>query len=376
MFIPAYVFATPFLGGQAAVSLLGFYGRNDTTLAGTFTGTVTVGGITTPPFTLSRNFDSTLWGFGDLEPMATVKWNKGNDNWMVYITGDIPVGAYSSTRLANLGIGHGAIDGGIGYTYFNQQTGHEFSAVLGLTGNFQNTSTNYTNGVDLHLDWGASQFLTKQTQVGLVGYVYKEIGCDSGSGDRVGCFQSQVIGIGPQIGRARHPWRARCAWAAPARSPALLRGPVARSLRARPRGCDAAHAGTEHLHGTCRRCRHLLVSRGDAGPAERHRRRGRAGIRGRCRMTPLAPHLTAFLRDHLPRERGASPHTIASYADSFVLLLRFAAARVKREPADLQVEDLDVALVRAFLNHLESDRGNGARSRACTIFGTASPSIA
>jgi len=84
-------------------------------------------------------------------------------------------------------------------------------------------------------------------------------------------------------------------------------------------------------------------------------------------MTPLAPHLTAFLRDHLPRERGASPHTIASYADSFVLLLRFAAARVKREPADLQVEDLDVALVRAFLNHLESNRGNGARSRHCPV---------
>ena len=36
--------------------------------------------------------------------------------------------------------------------------------------------------------------------VGLVGYAYKDIGCDSGSGDRVGCFQSQVLGIGPQIG--------------------------------------------------------------------------------------------------------------------------------------------------------------------------------
>jgi hypothetical protein len=52
----------------------------------------------------------------------------------------------------------------------------------------------------MHLDWGASQFLTKQFLVGLVGYVYKEIGCDSGSGDRVGCFQSQVFGIGPQLG--------------------------------------------------------------------------------------------------------------------------------------------------------------------------------
>ena len=70
----------------------------------------------------------------------------------------------------------------------------------GLTGNFKNTSTQYTNGVDLHVDWGASQFLSKQNFVGLVGYAYKQISCDSGSGDRVGCFQSQVVGIGPQIG--------------------------------------------------------------------------------------------------------------------------------------------------------------------------------
>jgi hypothetical protein len=42
--------------------------------------------------------------------------------------------------------------------------------------------------------------LTKQIQVGLVGFAYKDIGCNSGSGDHVGCFQSQVLGIGPQIG--------------------------------------------------------------------------------------------------------------------------------------------------------------------------------
>ena len=119
---------------------------------------------------------------------------------MTYITGDIPVGAYQSTRLSNIGIGHGAIDAGGGYTYFNPQTGHEFSGVLGFTYNFKNTATQYQNGVDLHFDWGASQFLSKQVMVGLVGYVYKELGCDSGSGDRVGCFQSQVVGVGPQIG--------------------------------------------------------------------------------------------------------------------------------------------------------------------------------
>jgi hypothetical protein len=139
-------------------------------------------------------------GFGDLYPQFTLKWNAGVNNYMTYITGDIPVGMYQSTRLANLGIGHGAIDAGGGYTYFNPQTGHEFSGVLGFTYNFINTATQYQNGVDMHFDWGASQFLTKQVQVGLVGYVYKEIGCDSGSGDRVGCFQSQVVGVGPQVG--------------------------------------------------------------------------------------------------------------------------------------------------------------------------------
>lgn len=48
-------------------------------------------------------------------------------------------------------------------------------------------------------------------------------------------------------------------------------------------------------------------------------------------MTPLAPDLSAFLQNHLPNERGASPHTIASYAHAFTLLLRFAAARLKRQ---------------------------------------------
>jgi len=76
--------------------------------------------------------------------------------------GDVPVGAYDSTRLSNIGIGHGAIDAGVGYTYLNPQTGHEFSGVLGFTYNFTNQSTQYQNGVDMHFDWGASQFLTKQ----------------------------------------------------------------------------------------------------------------------------------------------------------------------------------------------------------------------
>jgi hypothetical protein len=71
---------------------------------------------------------------------------------MVYTTGAIPVGTYDSTHLANIGIGHGALDGGLGYTYFNPQTGNEFSAVAGFTYNFENPDTDYQSGVDFHLD--------------------------------------------------------------------------------------------------------------------------------------------------------------------------------------------------------------------------------
>jgi hypothetical protein len=194
-FIPTYVFATPLLGGQAAFSLLGAYGRNPTTVSGTLTGSL--GG---PGFTIGGSRTDTTWGWGDLVPQFSLRWNKGTDNWMVYITGDIPVGAYDPDRLANIGIGHGAIDAGGGYTYFNPQTGHEFTAVLGFTYNFENPDTNYKNGVDMHLDWGISQFLTKEWQLGFVGYLYDQVSCDSGGGDRLGCFESRVIGVVPQLG--------------------------------------------------------------------------------------------------------------------------------------------------------------------------------
>ena len=86
------------------------------------------------------------------------------------------------------------------YTYFNPQTGYEFSGALGFTYSFENTHAQYQNGVDMHFNWGASKFLTKQWQVGLAGYAYQQISCDSGAGNRVGCFEQRVLGIGPQIG--------------------------------------------------------------------------------------------------------------------------------------------------------------------------------
>jgi hypothetical protein len=130
----SYVFESPVLGGQASVSLTGIYGANSTSLAGSLNGTIALPGGAIP-FARTDNIFSSVEGFGDLHPQFALRWNASVHNYMAYITGDIPVGTYSSTRLANIGIGHGAIDGGGGYTYFNPQTGHEFSAVLGMTYN-------------------------------------------------------------------------------------------------------------------------------------------------------------------------------------------------------------------------------------------------
>jgi hypothetical protein len=189
---PSYTFATPVFGARFALSMTAIVGRSHSSVDAVLTGP--------RGNAISGSANSTITGVGDLIPMATLKWNQGVHNYMTYLTGDIPVGDYEAGRLANLGIGHGAIDGGIGYTYFDPTTGHEFSGVAGLTYNVTNPETQYKNGIDFHFDWGASQFLTKQLQIGLVGYAYQQISCDGGSGDRVGCFESRVFGVGPQFG--------------------------------------------------------------------------------------------------------------------------------------------------------------------------------
>jgi hypothetical protein len=187
-----YISPTPILGAQAAIGLAVPVGRVKASVDATLMGPG--GGI------ISGTLTDTYTGFGDLYPTGTLKWHKDVHNYMLYLTGDIPLGTYRPGRLANLSIGHGAIDGGVGYTYLDAKKGHEFSAVAGLTYNFENPDTNYRNGLDFHLDWAAAQFLSKQTFIGVVGYIYNQLGCDSGAGARLGCFRSRVNGIGPQFG--------------------------------------------------------------------------------------------------------------------------------------------------------------------------------
>lgn len=106
---PSYTFATPVLGGQLNVGVSSYFGRKAASIAGTLTA---VSGSAAAM--RMGTVEDALTSYGDLIPAATLRWNQGVNNFMTYVTGDVPVGDYNSMRLANLGIGHGAIDVGGG----------------------------------------------------------------------------------------------------------------------------------------------------------------------------------------------------------------------------------------------------------------------
>jgi integrase/recombinase XerD len=73
--------------------------------------------------------------------------------------------------------------------------------------------------------------------------------------------------------------------------------------------------------------------------------------------------LETFFTERLLRQQRASPHTVASYRDTFSLLLRFAQQRLHKAPSILMLDDLDAPVISAFLDDLEHERGTSARSR-------------
>ena len=84
-------------------------------------------------------------------------------------------------------------------------------------------------------------------------------------------------------------------------------------------------------------------------------------------MTPIAPHVEAFLRNTLSHHRGASQHTCDSYAYSFQLLFEFAAARLKVRPSSLALEQLDSEMVSAFLEASGGHAAQRAGDAQCSV---------
>lgn len=192
---PGYTFATPVWGGHLAFNLFVPVGGARTQIDALLSGALGPIG-----FAGQNSISKSLTSFGDPAPQVSIKWNQGANNFMVYTRAGIPIGDYNADRIVNLGDGHASFDNGLGYTYFNEFTGLEFSAVTGLTYNLMNPRTDYQNGIDWHLDVEASRFLYKQFFVGAVGYVFNQLTGDSGPGATLGAYISRVAAVGPEVG--------------------------------------------------------------------------------------------------------------------------------------------------------------------------------
>ncbi|WP_454621797.1 SphA family protein [Bradyrhizobium cenepequi] len=190
----AFTYTSPLsvLGGQAAFTVATAPGSVG----------VGIGAALTGPLgnTISGSVTDSRTTLSDVFYQGTLKWNQGVNNEMVYVMGNIPSGTYDPNRLANLSFGYAAFDAGAGYTYFDTKAGHEFSVVGGLTYSLMNPDLQYQNGIDFHVDWAASQFVSKNIQIGVAGYFYQQLTGDSGPGAKLGPFKGRTVGIGPEIG--------------------------------------------------------------------------------------------------------------------------------------------------------------------------------
>ncbi len=189
-FVPTYTFERPLLGGRPSIAL-GIGGGRARTSAD---ATLTMPGVGS----FSGTQRHTLTGLADIYPAANIKWNDGAHNYLAYASGVLPVGAYRKSRLANTGANRWAVDAGGGYTYLKQRM--EFSIVGGLNYKGRNPDTDYRSGSEAHIDWATSYFLLPNVHAGLVGYVYRQLKGDSGSGAVLGNAKSRINGIGPQAG--------------------------------------------------------------------------------------------------------------------------------------------------------------------------------
>ena len=204
---PTWTFEPKVLGGQASFGVTALWGNYASTVSATL--------VAPSGRSVSGALGNSMTAFGDLFPTATLKWNSGVNNFMTYLTANVPIGAYDVNRQATVGMGRWAIDGGLGYTYFHEDKGLEFSAVAGLTYNFMNPYTAYQSGIDLHVEVSASKYLTERFLAGAAGYFYQQITADSGpgadagavhlAGRRRGAAARLRFRSGPPLGVAQRP---------------------------------------------------------------------------------------------------------------------------------------------------------------------------
>lgn len=126
-------------------------------------------------------------------------WHRCNLHYNANVAIFVPVGGFRVNRVVNIGRNYWMLDPEFGITYYNPQTGWEFSGALGYSINFENSATNYKSGNAVHLDYAIGRTLRNGLKPGIVGYAWVQVTPDTGSGAIFGSFESRIFGIGPGL---------------------------------------------------------------------------------------------------------------------------------------------------------------------------------
>lgn len=130
---------------------------------------------------------------------AQLNWGVGDFSFKLAQAVIAPTGGYDLDEVVNLGRNYWSFDSVGAATWLSCKTGTEASIAPGIMFNTRNRDTDYKTGTEFHLDFTINQFLSETLALGLRGYYYRQLTGDSGSGARLGDFESRSVGIGPGL---------------------------------------------------------------------------------------------------------------------------------------------------------------------------------
>jgi hypothetical protein len=155
--------------------------------------------ITGPVVDLSATRETSGSGFGDVVTRLQLGWEHGDFSHLVWVQAVAPTGKYDVGFFPIVGLHRPGIDTGWAFTWADKQTKLQVNGAVGFNFNFENDRTDFLSGNEVHFEWAVGYELTNGLVIGVVGYDWRQITGDSGTGALLGAFEGRVDAIGPGL---------------------------------------------------------------------------------------------------------------------------------------------------------------------------------
>jgi hypothetical protein len=136
------------------------------------------------------------WGMEDVVPRVQLGWQRGDFAHTIYLELITPTGRWAPGFSPILGFNRTSLDTGWAFTWTDKQTKLQVNGTAGFTFNSENPQTHYQSGNEFHWEWAVGYQCMPGLVIGLVGYDYRQLNGDSGSGDPIGPFRGSDDAIG------------------------------------------------------------------------------------------------------------------------------------------------------------------------------------